>query len=137
MISAFGVDHGEDITKRQVDPKRQGKAFGDPVKTAAVAGALGAAVLPRKGYNAVGGKIGLEAIKRGQWSAGRAANMKNQKLAVARKKYASGLKATGRNIRRSDDIKEILGRAAVGGAAGGAAGGAVATRRRLTPKEGR
>lgn len=133
MISAFGVEHGDEIFKRSPDPKRGDKIFGSPTKTAAVAGIAGASLISRGKANKLGGKIGEGVQNHARWSAGRAYQMKNPTGKAIRQKYAVKLNDAGKGMRRSDDTREWTGRAAVGGAAAALAGGTVYGRKRLTP----
>lgn len=136
MISAFGVEHGDEVSKRKQDPDRGGKVFGSPVKTAAVVGG-GAALLAGRGRrNAVGEAVGNRMVRRSLWSAGRTKDMKNAKLISGRKKYAVRLHQTGSNVRRNEDTKELTGAATIAAGTGAAAGGIVYGRKRLTPVQG-
>lgn len=124
-----------EIEKREVDPKRGNRVFGSPTATAAVVGGTAAAIVGRKNAGALGGKIGAKVAGRGDWSAARAAQMKNKTGAKIRTKYAGKVKALGNEIKRSEDTREVTGRAAVGAGAGSVAGGLVYGRKKLTPVE--
>ena len=96
MISAFGVNHAEDFSKRKKDPTRDNKSFGSPAKTAAVVGGGAALIMGRGKANAVGANIGGRMLRRSGWSAARASEMPKGKLRAARFKYAGKLLDTAR-----------------------------------------
>lgn len=137
MISAFGVEHGDEFAKRERDPSRGNKSFGDPGKTAAVVGGAGAILIGRKRGNAVGTVVGQRLAGRSKWSAERAAHMQPGKLARTREKWAGKVGTTARRVGGNEDLKEWAGRGLVGVGAGGAAGGVVYGRKKLTPVEGK
>lgn len=136
MISAFGVDH-EEISKRKVDPKRKEKAYGSAVLTGLGAAAVAPMVMGRGRANKWGGGIASKVTGHAEWSANRIGSMKNKKLINARTKYARKLYGTGKEMGRTEDTKEVTGRAATAIGAGTLAGGAVAARKRLTPVDER
>jgi len=137
MISAFGVEHGDEFSKREKDPKRGGKAFGSAGKTAAVVGGAGALLIGRGRANKIGAGIAQRMVGRAHWSAGRAAEMPKGKLANARYTYARKLEdIANKGPAKNQDVREWAGRAAVGGGAGGVAGGVVYGRKKLSAKEG-
>lgn len=135
--SAFGIDHDggnvEPVGKRAIDPDRRGKVFGSPLATAAVVGGAGAALVGRRNANAIGAKIAGRVVRRADWSAARAGSMKNKAFKATRLKYADTVRGAGKEIGRTDDTKEVAGRATAGAIAGTAAGGVVYGRKRLTP----
>lgn len=135
MISAFGVEHGEELSKRSKDPKRGDKTFGNPYITGAFAGGAAAMMMGRGRANKWGAGVANRTVNHADWSLRRSASMVNPKLKDTRQKYATKLKRAGQEMGRTNDTKEATGRVTTALGVGTAAGGVVAARKRLTPKE--
>lgn len=130
MISAFGVDHGDQFSKAVRKVPRDGDGDGyvndgphqyklsPTMKAGLLGGAIGATVLSRKQAGRLGMFTARRTVGRGDWAMERAGEMRSATGARARRRYATGLQNSGVRMSRSDDTREITGRAAAAGATG-------------------
>lgn len=118
MISAFGVEHGDEFAK-----KKGGDDKYKPAKAAAVGALAGGVLIPRVRANHVGARVGNRVASHGRWSEGRAKQMISPTGKKIRSKYASTLQNQGKAMARSDDTREVTGRATSAGIVGTGAGG--------------
>lgn len=136
MTSAFGIDHEEArragiISGLEGVSKARKKELTPAQRAGLAGGVLGATLVTRGGANKLGGFTGARVIRRGDWAMGRAGQMKSTGGAEVRRGYARRLQGAGHRIRRSDDTREIAGRATAALVVGGTTAGVSHTNRRM------
>lgn len=126
--------NGNKRVRKSLLAKADKHRHGNPYLTGVLAAGAAATVMGRGRANTWGGKIAGRTQGHAQWSSNRTRFMKNPTLKSTRRKYADKLNSLGQEMGRSNDTKEVTGRATTALGAGTLAGGVTAGRNRMKDK---